>query len=146
MNLGIVAAFIIGMAHIVCGWLVGTEPAVARVTPLHLLGRLCEPLQPGGTEMALSAVLLSVGVAAVIGVFVSATSPWRFWLLVPQQGVLGLQLISINLAVWNGIYPDGYMPAGGWRFILGDQIWALGLSSAYVIIAIWLMARRHGGG
>jgi hypothetical protein len=146
MNLGAIATFIIGLAHIVCGVLVWNEPLVARVTPLSLLGHLCEPFQPFGTEHALVGVLLTAGTLAVLAPLAAQHSRARFWMLVPQQAVLILQLISINISVWNGIYPDLYKPGGGWKFILTDQIWAMGLSSTYIIIAVWLLIGKLRGG
>lgn len=44
---------------------------------------------------------------------------------IPQQFLLMVSAWTAIASVVQGKYPDGYVPVGGWGFILADQLWAI---------------------
>lgn len=42
-------------------------------------------------------------------------------LMLPQQVVLLITGVGEAIVIWQGVYPDGYVPAGGSIFLLVDQ-------------------------
>lgn len=130
-------AFTVGFVHTLCGILILMEPSVVYTTPLESLHAMTGPLrdylgtQPGFLP---GLFLLLAGVTALLA------SAWgsmrvKVFLIIPQQLALLAQFVSINNAVISGMYPDGYVPAGGWEFILADQLWAWSASIAHTLEA-----------
>lgn len=74
-----------------------------------------------------AAVLMIASSIAAFGAFAfpNLNSRQVIWLILPQQLLLMLTMISVGLAIYTGHYPDGYVPAGEGLFISVDQIWCL---------------------
>lgn len=133
-------AFTAGFVHTICGILLLLEPSVLQATPLETIAGFVRPLsrETGIAETTMAGgFLLFVGPTALLAAFWGSTLT-RLILIIPQQFALILQLVSINAAVLSGTYPDGYVPAGGWMFILADQLWAWSASLAHTFEAIRL--------
>lgn len=113
----------VAWAHIASGILIFLNFNAIKVTPLAFLKVIPIPQPFNGTILILASLL-------VFAAYVTNTNknvkPWiTLTLLLPQQFLLLLSLISILLAVATGTYPDGYSPQGGGIFILADQLWML---------------------
>lgn len=145
----IFVAFLVGVVHLVAGIGVLIQPTALLVTPFASLVQITvwlgTPTQAAGTVMVL---------AGAMAIF--AASRWRAlngWqailMFLPQQLLLMLQLMSITMALVEGHYPDGYVPAGGAWFILTDQMWAWVLAishSLWLAVALVLHGEESYGG
>jgi hypothetical protein len=127
---------LIALVHIVSGLAIMCEPSAVLVSSMASLKGIRWP----------GALLLMIGVCALIGVRNSFPLEIRLGLIAPQQFVLVLQIISISRALAAGQFPDGYVPAGEAWFILVDQLptWALGASHTALYL-ICLKSLLRGG-
>jgi hypothetical protein len=132
---------LVGLAHIASGIAVLVVPQALLVTPLEAIRSV--QLYLGFQHGFSGAILVFVGVMAVIAANKSTTMKTRLVLFAPQQTLLILQIVAISYALVYGQYPDGYKPVGGAWFILADQIWAFLLAVSH---SIWLAALLYGGG
>jgi hypothetical protein len=135
-------AWLVGIAHIVCGAGVLAAPGAIEVTALASLHDVGAWL--GLSPWPLGWFLVIAGVLAVYG----STSrimhrSAHFAIFIPQQFLLVLMIWSITVALVTGRYPDGYIPPDGGYFISTDQAfaWILGVSHS-----LFLAAYLYGGG
>ena len=117
---------IVGWIHMIVGLAVVLDPGALLVSSLAGLSRLA----PVPTESAqvFGVALFIFGLLAYVSTKVSATLVAKFCMIMPQQLVLCVQVVSITSTIMLGIYPDGYAPKGaclvfeaGSCFILADQ-------------------------
>jgi hypothetical protein len=131
---------LVGLAHIACGMAVLVTPQALLVTPLDAIRSVQNYL---GLQHGFSgAILIGVGIMAVIASRRQVYLKTRMLLFAPQQCMLFLQIAAISWALIVGTYPDGYKPVGGAWFILADQIFAYLLAVSH---SIWLAALLYGG-
>lgn len=113
---------IVAIWHIASGIAVAMEPKTIYVSILAGLN----------TPFAALILLVTGGLALWAR---TTTRRYATVLIVPQQVLLIVQAWSVAYAIWQGTYPDGYMPIPGnvsasrW-FISGDQIITL-------ILIVW---------
>lgn len=98
--------------HMTCAIAYLIDPAVAKITAMHL------PFVLFGS--ALWVVLIAASVSAAIPMALAVSAEWVHWLLWPQQALLILSAISAIVATYSGVYPDGYK-ASSQTFIAADQ-------------------------
>lgn len=117
-------AVLVAISHLAIGlmvWLGNVEPAL-HTTQMDLISKIFNynPMTVG-LVFAISAIMAAIP-------FIE-TYPRRRGLLlvIPQQVILLIQAVSILLALWNGHYPDGYVPKSGSNFIFVDQLMLLTL-------------------
>ena len=112
---------LIGLIHIVNGISVVADANSAKVSGLSGLYYI------GITDGPLGILLLVIGAMAVTArVHPGLSRIQQHVLIAPQQTVLTIQLAGVAFSLWNGAYPDGYVPVPGnwWAsfwFILSDQ-------------------------
>jgi hypothetical protein len=129
---------LVGIAHIVCGIAVLVDPVALNVTPLAALASMNNPVLAGWG-------LIVVGVMAVVAC--NMTFVVNVLMLLPQQALLILQVLSISKVLITGQYPDGYLPSGGSWFILTDQIWPWLLTVTHTgFLAAFIYQGVRGGG
>lgn len=140
-------AVLVGIANIICGISVLTQPGAYQVTSFYVLWELDQLFQGG--SLWVGGILIGSGVLSLFGT-VNFHIPWyiRFLFFIPQQILMGLQLISISIVLANGAYPDGYVPVGGAWFILKDQIWAwvLAIAHTFWFISMFNKSKHYTAG
>lgn len=123
---GFLLSTLIGGVHIAVGLAILAVPSASNVTPFHLTCQFAAALTGGylPENVAGGIAFVIVGILALFPRFAPDVRVSAY-LLVPQQLTLMLQLASVNIAVFNGQYPDGYIPFGTRGFIFADQAWAV---------------------
>jgi hypothetical protein len=136
-------AWMVGLAHIACGFGVLNSPAALQVTALASLHYISSYLSLSSTVIGWG--LLLAGVMAVIGSMTTSNLPRSVHLVLfaPQQFLLLLMVWTITEAILVGRYPDGYIPPDGGWFVQTDQIFALILGTSH---SAWLAAYLYVGG
>ena len=111
----------VGGAHVLTGFavLLGGR-GVMRATPLSFLSD-----HVSNDISIVAAMLFFAGMFAIVPAFKRVTHPIFMLLVAPQQLLLLSHLISAEIAIVSGHYPDGYFPSGGSWFIMADQLWVL---------------------
>jgi len=135
-------AWLVGIAHIVCGVGVLAAPGALEVTALASLHDIAEIV--GISTWPIGWFLVVAGAMATYGAtsrFMSRGSHLLWFSL--QQFLLLLMIWSITEAIITGRYPDGYIPPDGGYFVSTDQAfaWILGVSHS-----LFLAAYLYGGG
>jgi hypothetical protein len=138
-------AWLVGVAHIVCGVGVLAAPGAILVTALASLHTIGEWI--GLSTWAIGWVLVFAGIMAVYGSsarFIRRSS--HLIMFVPQQALLLLMIWSITEAILTGRYPDGYSPPDGGYFVSTDQAfaWILGVSHSLFLAAYLYGSGRSG--
>ena len=121
----------VGFVHIFTGLLIfaSLDPsAITHTTPIAIMSRFL------GSPYVTAAVLISVGIPAIIPMLKPGICRLGFILLVaPQQVLLFTHAASAIWSISVGHYADGYVPAGGSLFIFADQIWLLTLVAFHTV-------------
>jgi hypothetical protein len=95
----------------------------------------------GMSVTQLAVMLIVVGMLAITARLSALGGDLRLFMITPQQIVLLLQALGIAVTLFNGQYPDGYVPgstlaASRW-FILGDQAPILVLCLSHIFDMIY---------
>lgn len=114
-------ALLVAIAHTVTGMviIIAGVNALLYTTPLSTISLVFEYDAP-----TISGALIFAGTLAIVPFFLPNMGKMLIVsLLMPQQVLLVMHLISIIMAIMLGHYPDGYVPKSGGWFISVDQIW-----------------------
>lgn len=133
----------VAVVHITLGVIIFYIPDAINITALAALKSIHFPLLGGKlTTNEISGGLIIIGLAAFAGKLFFLTQTLQIILVAPQQLLLSVQFFGIIMAIRNGVYPDGYIPAktyqGSVGFILADQCPILGMCLAHTVHVMFI--------
>lgn len=117
--------------HLVDAWLLLAAPR-----SIYSLGTGTILAVAFGQSLLAGMALVATALLAILALRRNNTTWTRRLLLVPQQFWLTVAAGGALVAIIIGQYPDGYVPAGGSLFILGDQIPRLLFATLHGIILV----------